>query len=575
MDPRGEDERGSQEEFMDPHTRKKQKETSELDQLADAFSRKASTRTGGPRGPPPADYGTPQSRGRGGRGTGSGVVSSGLGRGGGRGGVVTGQRSKGGGGPPKYHASQSHHLNDAYMRDWDKAYQQLYGEDSEVAAAQEESYKRIHGATGQSSSYARQQIRGPGGGTQGAGAASQKSSSSGGVPAGNKSIPILQEAQGRTTASGLDPKLELASLPDQFCHGPQNPEGDLVDLSDRPLLCMSVDINRGEAVIGGSDHALYTVDLNARRKARTLYTKRYGHTEWVTCVTHLSDGRIVSGAMDARLCVWDTRGVRCSSLEGHFGSVSCVDSVNQVVVSAGYDKTVRLWDANSSSQLALCKGHSAPVLALEARGTMAVSGDRDGVGMVWDLQTGSSKGKLLGHKGHLTAVGWLRSGPGLPSDADLILTGAQDGHVRAWDCRMKNCVANIGAHAHSSGTGAVGEIRSTTVSGGTDPTDPGTGSDFVVTAGADKGVCVLDPRKGFEVAHTFTEHRDFVYSLHTVGSLAFSGAGDGTMITHDLSTFKPLWAIGANKAAVRCIGATESTLVASGDDGNVLMWDMR
>lgn len=38
-----------------------------------------------------------------------------------------------------------------------------------------------------------------------------------------------------------------------------------------------------------------------------------------------------------------------------------------------------------------------------------------------------------------------------------------------------------------------------------------------------------------------------MYSVHTVGSLCFSGAGDGTLICHDLKTFKPLWAIGANK----------------------------
>lgn len=160
---------------------------------------------------------------------------------------------------------------------------------------------------------------------------------------------------------------------------------------------------------------------------------------------------------------------------------------------------------------------------------MAVSGDRDGVGMVWDLQTGkltpmgstlnrnlfaslfdihtgAARGKLQGHKGHLTSVGWLRSGPGLPSNADLILTGAQDGHIRAWDARMKTCVANVGAHEHPEGTGAVGEIRSTTVDGH-DSLDPNAGSDLVITAGADKGVCVLDPRASFNVVHRFTEHR--------------------------------------------------------------------
>jgi WD40 repeat protein len=52
-----------------------------------------------------------------------------------------------------------------------------------------------------------------------------------------------------------------------------------------------------EAVVGSSDHALYTVDLDTGRKRRTLYGKTAGHTEWVTCVAHLPDGRILRWAV--------------------------------------------------------------------------------------------------------------------------------------------------------------------------------------------------------------------------------------------------------------------------------------
>lgn len=31
------------------------------------------------------------------------------------------------------------------------------------------------------------------------------------------------------------------------------------------------------------------------RKTRTLYSKTFGHKEWVTCVTHALDGRCISG----------------------------------------------------------------------------------------------------------------------------------------------------------------------------------------------------------------------------------------------------------------------------------------
>jgi F-box/WD-40 domain protein 7 len=56
------------------------------------------------------------------------------------------------------------------------------------------------------------------------------------------------------------------------------------------------------------------------------------------------------------------------------------------------------------------------------------------------------------------------------------------------------------------------------------------------------------------------------------GPLAFSGGGDGSLIAHDVSEGCMRWGIGANKAAVRCIGTTSDSLVAAGDDGNAIIW---
>ena len=84
------------------------------------------------------------------------------------------------------------------------------------------------------------------------------------------------------------------------------PPGVVVGLSDRPLLCMSVNPSTGEAAIGGSDHGVYTIDAYSGRMTRNLHTARYGHGEWVTCVAHVGPhGGIVSGGMDSKLCLWD------------------------------------------------------------------------------------------------------------------------------------------------------------------------------------------------------------------------------------------------------------------------------
>jgi len=82
---------------------------------------------------------------------------------------------------------------------------------------------------------------------------------------------------------------------------------------------------KGDSVVTGSaDHGLREYNLKSLKYKRELYAKKFGHAEWVTSVDHCSDGRILSGGMDSKLCLWGKSGARCDHIMGHNGSISKV-----------------------------------------------------------------------------------------------------------------------------------------------------------------------------------------------------------------------------------------------------------
>lgn len=112
-----------------------------------------------------------------------------------------------------------------------------------------------------------------------------------------------------------------------FFHHPTDESGNLVDVSDRPLLCMSSN-SRNEIVVGSADHALYAFDINNLNRPPTkMYSKTAGHTDWITGVAHLPDGRVISSSMDGKLCLWEANKRTCLDIFGHQGSITKVSII--------------------------------------------------------------------------------------------------------------------------------------------------------------------------------------------------------------------------------------------------------
>ncbi len=384
-----------------------------------------------------------------------------------------------------------------------------------------------------------------------------------------------------------------------FAHPPLNPQGDLCDASDRPLLCMSVSKDEEEMVVGSADHALYAYNIRTGKPTRKLYTKTHGHIDWVSSVVHMDDGQVLSGGADGKVCLWPAAHssssssvlgaarpalgtTACQDLDGHASAVTKLLPVpdSHMAFSGGYDGKIKLWNLAKKRALTFVAGgaggkddaakESAPIGSLDpvmdfcfdTEKEQLVSGTRKGTCNVWDLKTANHVGALnAAHKGPVTCV--------LRWSASVIVTGGQDGVVKIHDTRrgMPLCAHAVVCHssaAHKT-TGAVACLEKV---GG-----------LLATGGGDNRVCVLDPRVNFQSVMAFEYHRDAVsslrYALAAESPVLFSGAGDGMVHCYNLLSGTLLYGLHVNQGTVRALVTTtgaDKKLLVAGDDGKALMY---
>lgn len=178
--------------------------------------------------------------------------------------------------------------------------------------------------------------------------------------------PSQQQSQQKAQSSQIQQFQPFTS----FTNPPQNPQGyefspaffeknrvqsgDTSD-SDRPTSCLALSPNQQEGCVGSSDHALYTFQLSSGTGLRRLYSRHGGHSDWVSTVTYLEDGRVLSGGMDGKLCLWRRGGGAQASAEdligeqGSISKVSVVPAKSNIAASSGYDGSICVWDLSKVS----------------------------------------------------------------------------------------------------------------------------------------------------------------------------------------------------------------------------------
>jgi len=197
----------------------------------------------------------------------------------------------------------------------------------------------------------------------------------------------------------------------------------------------------GQFALSGSwDGTLRLWDLTSGNTTRRFV----GHTKDVLSVAFSADNRqIVSGSRDKNINLWNTLG-QCKYTitgdEGHKEWVSCVrfspNLSTPLIVSAGWDKIVKVWNLNHCKLRTNLMGHTGYVnsVTVSPDGSLCASGGKDGTAMLWDLNEGRHLSSLdAGDIIHALVFSPIR----------YWLCAATASTIKIWDLESKVCVDEL------------------------------------------------------------------------------------------------------------------------------------
>ena len=172
------------------------------------------------------------------------------------------------------------------------------------------------------------------------------------------------------------------------------------------------------------------------------------HASAVATAAFSEDGtRVVTGSWDKTARIWraDT-GALIAEFKGHneLLNTAVFSSDGTRVVTASDDKTARIWRADTGALVAELKGHTGDVLsALFSRdGTRVVTAATDYRARIWRADTGDLVAELKGHSDRVNSAAFS-------VDGSRVVTGSWDKTARIWRADTAALIAELKGHTEA------------------------------------------------------------------------------------------------------------------------------
>lgn len=183
---------------------------------------------------------------------------------------------------------------------------------------------------------------------------------------------------------------------------------------------------------------------------------------------------IVSGCIDGSIVIFSLESSYLITLYGHTKGVIklLITNDDKYIISASHDKTIRIWDLDEKTQVAIFEGHTRSVGCITATNSYKyiVSGSNDATIRIWDFQHKMIEAILKGHTNNVTSVLLTRDGKYIISAAGNTSETTPDYTIRIWNFIEKRAEAVLCGHTAPINCIAVTSDSKYIVSGSTDRT---------------------------------------------------------------------------------------------------------
>ncbi|KAL4867688.1 hypothetical protein BDV12DRAFT_170905 [Aspergillus spectabilis] len=262
---------------------------------------------------------------------------------------------------------------------------------------------------------------------------------------------------------------------------------------------------------------------------------------------HLTSKYIVASLDNAKIHVYDTNGENQKTLQGHVMGVWAMVPWDDILVSGGCDREVRVWNMATGAAIYLLRGHTSTVRCLKMSDkNTAISGSRDTTLRVWDLKTGTCQYVLVGHQASVRC---------LAVHGDIVVSGSYDTTARIWNISEGRFLRALSGHFSQIYAIAFDGRR-------------------VATGSLDTSVRIWDPNTG--QCHAILQgHTSLVGQLQMSGDTLVTGGSDGSVRVWSLTRMAPIHRLAAHDNSVTSLQFDGSRIVSGGSDGRVKIWSLQ
>jgi dipeptidyl aminopeptidase/acylaminoacyl peptidase len=254
---------------------------------------------------------------------------------------------------------------------------------------------------------------------------------------------------------------------------------------------------------------------------------------------------------------------------GHEGAVHCaaLSPDGKTLLSGGYDKTVRVWSAQTGKNLHIFRGLKGRVNSITflpggkpgsraaAQSLLAVSGgDNHDDLIIWDVKNRAPVKRLKGYGHGVTSVSAVRSGQRL-----LIAAACLDSSIHVWDAASGARLGSVDVRLNSRAVAFSPNGKR------------------IVAMSDDNSLRSYDVGTGNQI-NRFLGHAGEVQAVafSPDGKQIASASEDGTLRLWNFDTAETIRTFEGHKGTVRSVSFSPDgkRLLSGGEDGMVLLWDV-